>query len=299
MPWSKQVQGSIYVITTLLIWALFAVFSRMLGSQQLNSWDLNFLRFAFATLFIGFYFCWTRRWVSFPVVPMLVLSLFGGIGYCAIVYAGFLFAPVSHSAIWLNTCIPVSTFFLSWLLISKQVSSQDLKVLFTILSAIAVMLIYGLSTGSYQFSIGDLFFFFGSIFWSAYTLLLKKFKINIRQAIVGVTVTSFVIYLPIYLLFLPKNILQESWQVIIMQGVFHGFLMVIVASISFIKSVELLGAFKAGSILALAPFLAVMLAIPMLGEWPEVASLIGLAGLLIAILKPWNWSVFSVPLSRE
>lgn len=71
-----------------------------------------------------------------------------------------------------------------------------------------------------------------------------------------------------------------------MQGVFHGIFMVIVASITFTKSIELLGTFKAGSILALAPFLAVLLAIPFLGEWPETASLIGLTGLLIAIAKP-------------
>lgn len=296
---SKQLQGSICIGITLVIWALFAVFSRMMESQQLNSWDLNFLRFSFSTIFIAFYLCWNRCWINFRIIPMLLLSLFGGIGYCAIVYAGFLFAPVSHSAIWLNTCIPVSVFILSWLLISKEISKQDLYVLITILFAITAMVIYGLSTDTYQFSIGDLFFFIGSIFWATYTILLKKFNITISQALVGVTLTSFTIYLPIYLIFLPKNIMQESWNIIVMQGMFHGVLMVIVASITFIKSVEILGAFKAGSILALAPFLAVIIAIPVLGEWPEMASLIGLAGLLIAIIKPWSWKIFNFLSSRD
>jgi len=289
----KKLQGSFYIGITLLIWALFAVFSRMIESQQLNSWDLTFLRFFFATIFIVIYLCWTKHWVNFSISPMLFLSLFGGIGYSAIVYTGFLFAPVSHSAIWLNTCIPVSTFILSWLLWRKEGPPQDVKVFITIVFAIMSMLIYGLATGTYQFSIGDLLFFIGSMFWATYTLLLKKFLITISQALVGVTLTSFLIYLPIYLIFLPKNIFGETWQVIAIQGIFHGFFMVIIASITFIKSVEILGAFKASSILALAPFLAVLLAIPMLGEWPEAASLIGLSGLLIAIIKPWNWKLFN------
>lgn len=83
-----------------------------------------------------------------------------------------------------------------------------------------------------------------------------------------------------------------------MQGVFHGFFMVILASITFIKSIEHLGPIKAGSVLALAPFLAVILAIPVLGEWPDKASIIGLAGLLIAVFRPWNWNKSKLLLSR-
>lgn len=299
MNYSPSLKGFIYVLTTLVIWALFAIFSRMVQSQQLNAWDVNFLRFSFASVVIVLFLIYHRQWIRFPILPMLILSLFGGIGYCVIVYTGFLYAPVSHSAIWLNTCIPVSTFLLSLLLIGRDYAQDDLKVFLIIVASIVLMVGYGLWTASYQFSIGDVFFFIGSMFWAAYTLLLKKWNISIPQALVGVTLTSFVLYTPIYLLFLPKNIQHEAWDILLMQGIFHGVFMVIVASITFIKSIELLGAFKAGSILALAPFLAVLLAIPFLGEWPETASLIGLAGLLIAIAKPWKWRINPVLSNRD
>jgi len=74
-------------------------------------------------------------------------------------------------------------------------------------------------------------FFIGSLFWAAYTLLIRQFKTSIQDALVRVTFVSFLIYLPIYLIFLPENILQESLSIIAMQGVFHGFFMVILASI--------------------------------------------------------------------
>lgn len=277
-------KGGCYVSITLAIWAFFSIFSRMIDSQKLNSWDLTFLRFGFASFFIILYLIYTKKSINLKIIPTIILSLFGGVGYCLIVYTGFLYAPVSHSAIWLNSCIPISTFLLTWFFLKKN-NFNNLGSFFIILGAIGLMLIYGLLTNTYIFSIGDIFFFFGSIFWAAYTLLLKKFQFTIHQVLVNTTLCSFIFYVPIYFIYLPKNILDESWLVILSQGIFHGFFMVIVSSITFIKSIELLGAFRATIVLALAPFIAVVLAIPILGEFPEPAIYIGMAGLFIATIK--------------
>lgn len=290
MNLSNKYKGIIFVVSTLIIWSLFAIFSRMVGKQYLNSWDLTFIRFSFAFILICIYLIWHKKFIRFSLLHAVILSLFGGVGYCAIVYLGFLYAPVTHSAIWLNACIPVSIFLLSYIFMKKQIQKDEVWVVTTILVSIVLMLTVGYFTHSYIFSIGDVCFFIGSLFWAAYTLCIKQFKTPIQEAVVGVTFVSFLIYLPIYLIFLPKNILHESFSVIAMQGIFHGFFMVILASITFIKSLEYLGAIKAGSVLALAPFLAVLLAIPLLDEWPDQASIIGLVGLLIAVFRPWNWN---------
>lgn len=289
MNLNAQHKGTIFVVITLSIWALFAVFSRMLGEQQLNAWDLTFLRFAVAFIVLTGWMLYKHEKLNFRIKPALLLSLFGGVGYCLIVYAGFLYAPVAHAAIWLNACIPVSTFFLCWIFFRKDLQAFDYLTVFLIVSFIVGMLIYGYLTQRYQFSIGDICFFVGSIFWASYTLLVKYLKISIREALVGVTLTSFACYTPIYLLVLPKKIMLEQWSIIAMQGFFHGVLMMLIASITYIKAIEYLGAMRAGSVLALAPFLAVILAIPLLGEWPDITALIGLSGLLIAVLKPWQW----------
>lgn len=299
MNLSDKYKGIFFVVTTLLIWSLFAIFSRMMGKQYLNSWDLTFIRFSFAFVLICIYLIWHKKFIRFNLQHALILSLFGGVGYCAIVYLGFLYAPVTHSAIWLNACIPVSIFLLSALCMKQPVQKDEVRVFTTIVVSIVGMLMVGYFSQSYIFSIGDLCFFIGSLFWAAYTLLIRKFNTSIQEALVGVTFVSFITYLPIYLFFLPKNILQESISVILMQGIFHGVFMVILASITFIKSIEYLGAIKAGSILALAPFIAVILAIPLLGEWPDQASIIGMMGLLIAVIRPWKWKEIKPLSSRE
>jgi drug/metabolite transporter (DMT)-like permease len=43
------------------------------------------------------------------------------------------------------------------------------------------------------------------------------------------------------------------------QGFFHGILVVIVATLTYVAAIERLGAFKTGSIVTLAPFMAALL----------------------------------------
>lgn len=64
----------------------------------------------------------------------------------------------------------------------------------------------------------------------------------------------------------------------------------------FIKSIKYLGPIKAGSVLALAPL---SFAITVLGEWPDKASIIGLVGLLIAVIRLWNLNKSKLLSSRE
>jgi drug/metabolite transporter (DMT)-like permease len=75
-----------------------------------------------------------------------------------------------------------------------------------------------------------------------------------------------IIYLPIYLLFLPKHYHEVEPLHLAIQGLFHGVFVVIVATITYVAAIERLGAFKTGSIVTLAPFIAAVIAVPLLGE---------------------------------
>lgn len=79
-------------------------------------------------------------------------------------YLGFLYAPVPHSAIWLNACIPVSIFLLSYLCMRNSVQKDEARVFMTILSSIICMLMVAYFTQSYIFSIGDLCFLLARYF---------------------------------------------------------------------------------------------------------------------------------------
>lgn len=75
------------------------------------------------------------------------------------------------------------------------------------------------------------------------------------------------------------------------QGLFHGVAVVIVATLTYAKAVEKIGLFKAGSIANLAPFIASILAVPLLGETLNPIMVCGLIGMALGALQPWRWVV--------
>ncbi len=54
--------------------------------------------------------------------------------------------------------------------------------------------------------------------------------------------------------------------------------MVIIATLSYVEAIKRLGAFKAGSIVTLAPFIAAILAVPLLNEAAEPGDDLWLGG---------------------
>ena len=73
------------------------------------------------------------------------------------------------------------------------------------------------------------------------------------------------------------------------QSIFHGVFVVIIATLTYVAAIQRLGAFKTGSIVTLAPFIAAILAVPLLGESLSPSIVVGLVGMGIGALQPWRW----------
>lgn len=142
--------------------------------------------------------------------------------------------------------------------------------------------------GKFHLSIGDAYFVLGASFWGFYTVYLKRWMLPPWQAMAGVAIWTAIIYLPVYALWLPHNLSQVSTANMLEQGIFHGVFVVIIAMLTYIGAVERLGAFKTGSLLALAPFLAALAAVPLLNEPLNLAIGVGLIGMGIGALQPWR-----------
>ena len=75
--------------------------------------------------------------------------------------------------------------------------------------------------------------------------------------------------------------------------------MVIVATLTYVEAIKRLGAFKAGSIVTLAPFIAAILAVPLLDEPLSLAIVSGLVGMVIGAIQPWRWLMHQDSLSQN
>ncbi len=286
---THRMQGYAFVCITMLIWGGFTISSRFNHLWHINAWDLTALRFilAFCILFpILLYrketsFLWHRQ--------PFILGLIGGVAYCLTVYTAFLYAPAAHAAIFLNGCIPVFTAFAAYFILREAVERHTWISLAIMLFSVAVMswLMYR-STGA-AFNVGDLLFINSALYWGIFTVLLKKWQLTAWQAMSSVAIWSALIYVPIYLLFIPKHLSDAEPKHLILQALFHGILVVMVATWAYIEAIKRLGPFRAGSIVSLAPFLAALLAVPLLNEALSPAIAFGLLGMGIGALQPWRW----------
>ena len=286
---TARTQGYLFVCITMCIWGGFTILSRLNLHWHVSAWDLVAMRFAIAFLILmpvliykkDLAFLWHPR----PVI----LALTGGLAYCLTVYTAFLHAPAAHAAIFLNGCIPLCTAVAAYLLFRQPFDKHTWLSLSIMLSALALMSYLMLHEQASAFGIGDILFFLSAVWWGIFTVLLKQWKLSAWHSMASVAIWSALIYLPIYILFIPKHFQEAEPVHLLVQGVFHGVLVVIIATLTYVAAIERLGAFKTGSIVTLAPFIAAVIAVPLLNEPLSPAIMCGLVGMGIGALQPWRW----------
>ena len=99
-----------------------------------------------------------------------------------------------------------------------------------------------------------------------------------------VSVVSAVIYLPVYTLFLPHRIVEAPLGAIVTQTIYQGVLVSIVSLFAYARAVGILGASLGASFASLVPVLAMLTAIPLLGEWPRASDYVGIAAITFGVL---------------
>nr|WP_298892411.1 DMT family transporter [uncultured Acinetobacter sp.] len=284
-----QFQGYLFVLITMCMWGGFTILSRLSAKWNIGAWDLTALRFAFAFIVLMPIILYQRNYQFLLQKQAIILALVGGIGYCVTVYSGFYFSPAAHAAIFLNGFIPVCT-ALAAFVIYQQPFDRHVWTSIIIMSISLILMTYLLSMNSHQpFGVGDVLFVLGAVCWGIFTVLLRESNMTAWQAMSSVAIWSAVMYIPVYLLFLPKHLNKAEPIHIAIQTLFHGVLVVIVATITYVEAIKRLGAFQAGSIVTLAPFIAAVIAIPLLNEPVSPAIICGLIGIGIGALQPWRW----------
>lgn len=286
---SPKSQGYLYVLVTMCVWGGFTLLSRLNASWNISAWDVTALRFALAFCILMPILIYRKNtgflWHKEPVI----LALFGGVAYCLSAYSAFIYAPAAHAAIFLNGCIPLCTAVAAFL-IYKQPFDRHIWASLSIMMLALALMGYLLSQQSGNpFGIGDGLFFLAAVWWGIFTVLLRQSTLTAWQAMCSVAIWSAIIYLPIYLLFLPKRLGDAQIEHLVIQTLFHGVMVVIVATLAYVEAIKRLGAFKTGSLVTLAPFVAAILAVPLLNEPLSLAIVCGLIGMGVGALQPWRW----------
>ncbi|WP_022955951.1 DMT family transporter [Perlucidibaca piscinae] len=288
--------GFLYAAVTLLIWSSFVVVSRLGAESTLTAFDISALRIATAALVLSPW--WLPRLLR-PALRQLrwyqslSFAMLAGIFYPLLAYLGFESAPASHGAVLISGMLPFFTSVLAFFLLGERPGRTRVLGLVLILSGVLTLLFsqHAPAASSASTLSGDLCLLGASAVWSLFTVLLKVWRVRAFDVTLGVSAFSALIYLPVFLLFLPSQLAQASYAEIGLQAFFQGFVVVCVAMWTYARAVELLGSVRVVIMMSGVPVVGVLLAIPVLGEALSAGSALGtvlvfLGALLGAMNKP-------------
>lgn len=286
---SPRSQGYLFVAVTMVIWGGFTLSSRLNAQWGISAWDITALRFALAFCILMPILIYKKDTAFLWHKEPFLLAMIGGVGYCLTSYTAFHYVPAAHAAIFLNGFVPLCTAVAAWLLFKEAFDGHTWLSLLIMLSAVAGMSVLMYQETGVAFGLGDGLFFISAIWWGVFTVLLRHWKLSAWHSMAGVAIWSAIVYVPIYMLFLPKNLSTPTPIHLFGQVIFHGIFVVIIATLAYVEAIKRLGAFKTGSIVTLAPFMAAILAVPLLGEPLSPAIMCGLLGMAFGALQPWRW----------
>lgn len=249
-----QRQGYLLALAAVIIWSGFILVSRMGGISELLSYDVIAIRYITCALVVLPFWWFKYRFTLFQP-KLIMLSIIGGFAYALFVFKGFELTPASQAAVILPGLMPVLIIVLS-VFINKQ-SHPVAKWLGTAVITLGVGILFWQEFSSQgQLSLGHVTMAAAALCWALFTVLLNRWKVSPWQATVSLSVITCLLYMPIYLAFLPKNISINLWQDILLQGVYQGVLAATIQLLLYTKAVQLIGAAGMGSMMAIVPILA-------------------------------------------
>jgi drug/metabolite transporter (DMT)-like permease len=128
-------------------------------------------------------------------------------------------------------------------------------------------------------------FFASSILWACFTLLLRHWRVPALRATAVVSVLSFLVFTPAYLLWAGAAHLQAlPVGTLAFQGLVQGGLQGAITMVAYGQAVVLLGVSRAVLFPATVPALSVLLGIPIVGEVPSALQIGGLGLVTLGLL---------------
>lgn len=207
---SDTTKGLIAGLLVVVCWSGFNIVSRFGSKGLFTPFDLAAMRYGISGLLGAAYFLRNVPFADWP--RYVVLSIFGGLGYGLFVYSGFSFAPSAHAGIFVNGGIPFWTVVIVALTTGFHLARQTV---FALLISACGLLLIGIDSllshqGQEEF-IGDLLFLAAALSWAVFGILMRRWQIRPLLGICGIALFATLIYWPVYLLFLPKNLTSAGW----------------------------------------------------------------------------------------
>lgn len=281
----QLVQGYLAAIATLLMWSAFSLVSRMGGKSVLTPYDVYALRVITAAVIL-LPFAGRLPPKAWRDGRLWLLTTLCSLIYCPLVYTGFKYAPAAHGGILLAGMQPLLISLVLWLMTGKAPGRGRATGLLLITGGIVCAAVPYFNAWSPASAWGDLLIFLSSVSWAFYSVLASRWGYSPWGLTCAIAFGSLIAYLPVYLLCLPKALEAAPLSAIITQGLYQGLFATILAMLTYLKAISILGTERCAPLLALVPIVIGLVAVPLLDEaltgWLMAGLVLVSAGALIA-----------------
>ena len=273
-------------IGVLFVFAGFLVVSRFGATSSLTVYDMAALRFGVAgvaTIPVLF----MVRWPRIAWWKAVVIGITSGAPFTLFVFGGMSFAPVAHGGIVINGAMPVFAALLAWAVFGVRLGGWRIAGVAMIVLGVAATGWDALSYGEPGQWRGHLLFLGAAACNATFLTSVRGWGLTALQSLSMVNALNLAIYIPFWFLFLPSNMVAAPWEDIAIQAVYQGIVAAFIASILIAHAARMLGGMRQAAVMSGAPAVALLMAIPLLGEHPSDISIAGVvivtAGILIAL----------------
>ncbi|KLV05263.1 EamA/RhaT family transporter [Photobacterium ganghwense] len=203
-----------------------------------------------------------------------VFALLAGPLYGWLVNKGMQLTPLSYASVM----VPTFTMVITMLLLSRM--GEKVSKAQVIGTLVIVFGLYSLinspSSSEPQSNIGVAAFLLAGVAWSSFTILLKRWKIELVSTIFMMNIVSGVIYFPVYITNVHSGLSSLPIEHWVTQIVVQSVVASIVVVFTFANAVKYLGATLASTLPALIPLVSISLAIVLFEQTITISELLAL-----------------------
>ena len=284
---ANYLQGAAWGLFAISIWVGWILLTRYGVTTSLSPYDITALRFTCAGLLLApvvYRQGWGLRKVGLK--SWLVIVCCAGVPYVLIASSGLQFAPAAHAGALIPGTMPLWAALLAMWFLKEKIAGVRKLGLMLIPVGIVIFVGAGLTdfaSGNWR---GHLLFLAAAMSWASFTVAMRsagQAGFTPLQAAAVVSVVSALVYLPVYVLFLPHRIMEAPIGPIVIQTIYQGVFVSIISLFAYARSVSILGASLGASFASLVPVLAMLSAIPLLGEWPRASDYVGIAAITFGV----------------
>ena len=283
----SYLKGAVYGFAAVSIWASWSAMTRLAVTTNLDAWDIPALRFGVAGLLLSPILL--RRGLARDRLGWLGLAgiIVGqGAPYVLVAALGLRYAPAADLGALSPGCMPLFVALIAATMVGDKPSTTQKFGLSLILVGALIMIGWHGSAWNLSRTFGDAAFLMAAFLTACFTVIMQQAKLDPIHAAALVSTGSLVIYAPIYFALHGTRLVHVPLSDVAVQVFFQGVVVSILSLVLYGHAVAILGASGGSAYGALVPALSALLAVPLLGEWPNRTDWLGIV--LISLVCIWR-----------